>query len=105
LSREVVEGGRVVDLAVVEATRQVGDAVRDGVPGAVAFVGRAVRGRINGLAALDEGVEVDHVKVVLEESDGLGAADGGREGGDCSEGSSLRHDDGLSASVNGRDVI
>ena len=43
------------------------------------FIRRAVRGRVDGIAALDERIEVDHVEMVLEEGDGLGAADVRRE--------------------------
>jgi hypothetical protein len=50
--------------------------------------------RVDGDAALDEGVEIDHVEVVLEEGDGLGAADGRWERGYGGEGCALRHDCG-----------
>lgn len=91
LAWEIVKSSGVLDLAVVQSARQVSDAVGDGVPGAVTLiVGTVIRG-LYGNAALDEGVEVDHVEVVLEEGDGLGAGDGGRERGDGGEGCALRH--------------
>jgi hypothetical protein len=85
LTRKIVKRSGVLDLTVVQSAREVGDAVGDGVPGTMSLVIWAVGGRVDGDAALDERVEVDHIEVVLEEGDGLGAADGGGEGGDGGE--------------------
>ena len=90
-TRQVVKGGGVLDLTIVQPTRQVGDAIGDGIPGTVALIIGTVGRGINRNAALDEGIEVNHVEVVLEEGDGLGAADGRWEGRDGGEGGALRH--------------
>lgn len=81
----------VLDLAIIQTAWEVGNAVSDGVPHAIALIGGTVSWRIDRNAPLDEGVEVDHVEMVLEEGDGLGAADGRWERGYGGEGGALRH--------------
>lgn len=85
-ARQVVEGGRVGDLAGEDVRPgQVGDLVGHGVPGAVALGGVGVVRGGDGVALDDEGVEVDHGEVVVEEGEGGLAVDVGGEGGDGGE--------------------
>lgn len=53
--------------------------------------GQGVRGRRDNVAVGDQGIQVDHVAVVVEEVDGGLARDAGGEGSDGGEDCSFRH--------------
>lgn len=81
---QVVEAGLERDLALGHAG-QVGDLVGDLVPLAVVLLGRRLGGRLDHMALVVGGVEIDHLEVVVQRGqDGL-AGDAGREGGDGGE--------------------
>lgn len=67
-----MEAASVADVSRGQAAGQVGDFVGEGVPGAgVLFRGRVGR-RGDEVTLFDEGVEVDHLEVVVEEvEDGI----------------------------------
>jgi hypothetical protein len=67
---EVMECTGVGDLAGHDAAGQVGDLIGERVPGAIALVGRRMVWRNDGMALLDERVQVNHLDMVVEERDG-----------------------------------
>lgn len=92
----VVEGGAVGGGArgPVAGAGDVLDLVGDGVPGAALLVGACVVRGVYSVALDDEGVEVDHAGVIVEEAEGHLSGDGRGEGRDARECGSFRHDVG-----------
>lgn len=88
---QVVESSRIRDGPGDEATGQVGDSVGDGVPDADVLFRQSVRGRRDDMAVGDQGVEVDHVVVIVEEVDGGLAGDTRGKGSDGREDCSFGH--------------
>lgn len=86
----------VGDAAGVEAAGQVGDPVGEGVPLRVVLFGGGGGGGSDGVALLDEGLEVDHFDVVVQGGEDGGAGDARRERGDGREEGAFGHFRGFS---------
>ena len=92
--REVVKACFVADFAFDDATRQVVDLVGKLLPYTVEeLVGRSVAGSLNWVVLDDEGVELDHLVMVMKHGHRHFSSDLGRESGYVRKERALGHSD------------
>lgn len=88
-SRHIIERARIRDVA--RHAREIGNLVRQRIPLATPFVGWGVRWWRNGMTLFNQGVQVDHLVVVVQKVEGDLPGDAHGEGRHRGEYGTSRH--------------